>query len=60
MVNSFYYTYWGKSDKMRGLPSILSISSNAFTKFNNSGARMLVTIYHMALKYMNFCYGVLV
>ena len=28
----------GKSDKMRGLPSILSLFRNEFNKFNNSGA----------------------
>ena len=26
---------WGKMDKMRGLPSILSLFCNAFNKFNN-------------------------
>ena len=31
----------GKSDKMRGLPSILSIFRNEFNKFNNTTARML-------------------
>ena len=36
----------GKSDKMRGLPSILSLFHNQFNKFNNTGARMLDFIYH--------------
>ena len=36
-----------KSDKMRGLPSILSLFRNEFNKFNNTRARMLYTIYHM-------------
>ena len=40
----------GKSDKMRGLPSILSFFCNKFNKFINTGARMLDYIYHMALK----------
>ena len=40
----------GKSDKMRGLPSILSLFRNEFNKFNNTGARMLDPIYHMTLK----------
>ena len=31
----------GKRDKMRGLPSILSLFRNEFDKFNNTGARML-------------------
>ena len=38
-----------KRDKMRGLPSILSFFRNKFNKFNNTGARMLDSIYHMAL-----------
>ena len=40
----------GKRDKMRGLPSILSILCNAFYKFNNTRARMLDSIYHMTLR----------
>ena len=30
-----------KRDKMRGLPSILSLFRNEFQKFNNTSARML-------------------
>ena len=37
---------FGKRDKMRGLPSILSLR-NEFNKFNNTRARMLDSIYHM-------------
>ena len=37
----------GKSDKMRGLPSILSLFPNEFNKFNNTRARMLDSIYHL-------------
>ena len=40
----------GKSDKMRGFPSILSLFRNKFNKFNKTGARMLDSIYHMTLK----------
>ena len=40
----------GKRDKMRGLPSILYIFRIEFNKFNNTGARMLDYIHHMALK----------
>ena len=40
----------GKSDKMRGLPSILSLFRNEFNKFNNTKARMLDSIYHMTLR----------
>ena len=39
-----------KRDKMRGLPSILSLFRNEFNKFNNTGARMLDSIYHMTLR----------
>ena len=37
----------GKSDKMRGLPSILSFFRNEFNKLNNIRARILDSIYHM-------------
>ena len=42
----------GKRDKMRGLPSILSLFRNDLNKFNNSRARMLDSIYHMTLKFL--------
>ena len=38
---------FGKSKKMRGLPSILSFFCNEFNKFNNTGAQMLDSIHHM-------------
>ena len=37
----------GKRDKIRGLLSILSLFCNKFNKFNNTGAQMLDSIYHM-------------
>ena len=40
----------GKRDKIRGLPSILSLFHNKFNIFNNTGARMLDSIYHMTLR----------
>ena len=43
----------GKRDKMLGLPNILSLFRNKFNKFNNTGARMLDYIYHMALRSLN-------
>ena len=39
-----------KRDKMRGLPSILSLFRNEFNKYNNARARMLDYIYHMTLR----------
>ena len=39
-----------KRDKMPGLPSILFLFRNKFNKFNNTGAGMLDSIYHMPLK----------
>ena len=39
-----------KKDKMRGKPSILSFYRNEFNKFNNTGAQMLDSVYHMTLK----------
>ena len=40
----------GKRDKMRGLPSILTLFCNELNKFNKTRARMLDSIYHMALR----------
>ena len=40
----------GKREKMRGLPSILSPLRNKFNKLNNTSARMLDLIYHMAFR----------
>ena len=42
---------WRKRDKTRDLLSILSISRKEFNKFNNTGARMLDSIYHMIKHY---------
>ena len=36
----------GKRDKMRGLPSILSLFRNEVNKFNNTRARILDSVYH--------------
>ena len=36
-----------KRDKMRGLPSTLSPFRKEFNKFNDTGARMLNSIYHL-------------
>ena len=40
-----------KRDKIRGLTSILSLFRNDFNKFNNTGARMLDSIYHILKSY---------
>ena len=37
---------WGKRDKMQGLLSILSLFCE-FTEFNNTGALILDSIYHI-------------
>ena len=39
-----------KRDNMRGLLSILSLLQNELNKLNNTGARMLDSIYHMTLR----------
>ena len=39
-----------KRNKMRGLPSILSLFRREFNKFNKTRARMLDSIYHMTLR----------
>ena len=43
-----------KSNKLRGLPSILLLFRNEFNKFNNIEARMLDSIYHMTLKLLKY------
>ena len=45
---NFLNELW-KRDKRWGLPSILSLFRNKFNKFNNTGAGMLDSIYHMTL-----------
>ena len=52
----------GKRDKMRGLPSILSLFRNEFNRFNNTGARMLDSVYHMTntLKSHFWCKNVMI
>ena len=44
-----------KRDTMRGLSIILSLFRYEFNKFNNTGARMLDSIYHMTLKILRSC-----
>ena len=39
---------WGKIDKLRGFPIISLLFCNEFDKFNNIGAQMLDSFYHMA------------
>ena len=46
----------GKRDKMRGLPSFLSLFRNEFNKFNNTRARMLDSIYHMTLRFFKISF----
>ena len=52
----------GKRDKMRGLPSILSLFRNEFNKFDNTKARILDSIYHMknTLKSDFWCKNVII
>ena len=38
---------------MRGLPSILSLFRSEINKFNDTGAEILDSIYHMTLKLLN-------
>ena len=42
---------------MLGLPSILSLLRKEFNKFNNTGARMLDYIDHMALNYLKIAFS---
>ena len=49
----------GKRDKMRGLPSILSLFRNEFNEINKTRARMLDSIYHMTLRVRNIVMDVI-
>ena len=40
----------GKKIRSEALPSISSVFPNEFNKFNNTGAQMQDSIYHMTLK----------
>ena len=57
MFNWIYYTCLGKRDEMRGLPSIISLFCNKFNKFNNTGARMSDSIYHMTFIYFEMFFA---
>ena len=46
----FLFNKLRRRDKMRGLPSILSLFCNEFNKFNNTGALMLESISPMTFK----------
>ena len=49
----------GKSDKMWGLPSILSLFRNKFNKFNNTRAQTIDYIYLMTFNLLkNHIFGV--
>ena len=49
----------GERDKVRGLPSILSLFCNEVNKFNNTGERILDSIYHYDTKItLNRVFGV--
>ena len=45
-----------KRDEMRGVSSILSLFRNEFNKFTNTGARMLDSIYHMTIHYLEITF----
>ena len=54
LLNAF-----GKRDKMRGLPSILSLFRNEFNKFNNTRARMLDSgLYNILFTVTLTCYDI--
>ena len=40
----------GKKIRCEAVPTILSVFPNEFNKFNNTGARLQDSIYHMTLK----------
>ena len=60
MFYLIYITQVEKSDKMIGLWSISLLFCNDFNEFNSSGAQILDSIYHMAIKLFKNCiFGVI-
>ena len=52
----FLLSELGRRYKMRGLPSIFfSLFRTELNKFNNSGAKMLYSIFHMTVKILKNC-----
>ena len=49
-MSTHYYTSWGKAIKCEACQEISSLFRTEFNKFNNIGARMLVSIFHMTFK----------
>ena len=47
---------FGRSNKIRGLPSILSLFRNEFSKFNNTRARNLDSFYLITLRYFEISF----
>ena len=45
-----------KRDKMRGLPSSLSLFRNEFNKLNNTRVRTLGSIYHRRLRLLEMSF----
>ena len=48
-----------KSEKMQGLPTILSLFGKKFNKFNNTRARMVDSIY-LTMKSHSWCKNVII
>ena len=46
----------GKRDKMRGVPSILSLFRSEFNKFNNTGGRVLDSFYQMTSRKLKIAF----
>ena len=44
----------GKIDKIRGLPSILSLFHHTFTKFNDTGVRSMTVIFFLSYDTLNY------
>ena len=58
MLYWIYYTSWGKEIKFEA-GRAFDLFRNEFNKFNNTGAQMLDSIYHMTLKlFWNHIFGV--
>ena len=55
LLNLLNVCQLGQSDKMLSKPHILSLFTKSCNRFNNTGAQMLDSIYHMMLKLVCNC-----
>ena len=54
MFYLIYLSSWGKWIKCEACRALFSLFRNEFDKFNNTGARMLDSFFHISLKLFKY------